>query len=116
MIKVMREGSYKLIETKAHTKILSLDGRDYAWINAGDIGEILVSTYKPYETDCVLAIGKFRIYDVKGESNLTDLLHLELFVGFGHWQGYLLTTGLPTEGAIRKRIIPTPELITKTML
>lgn len=116
MIKLLKEGYYKLIETKGHTKILNLEGRDYAWVNAAGIGEILVSSYKLYDTDCVLAVGKFRIYDVKNEEDLTDLYHLELFVGFGHWQGYLLTTGLPTSQSPRKRIIPTKELITKSMI
>jgi hypothetical protein len=116
MIKLLKEGSYKLIETRGHTKILNLGGKNYAWVNAAGIGEILVSTYMPFKTDYVLAVGKFRIYDVKDEENLTDLLHLELFVGFGQWQGYLLTTGLPTSEAIRKRIIPTSELITRSMI
>lgn len=116
MIKLLKEGYYKLIETKGHTKILNLGGKDYAWVNATGIGEILVASYNPYQTDHTLAIGKFRIYDVKNENDLTDLYHLELFVGFGHWQGYLLTTGLPTSQNIRKRIIPTGELITKSML
>lgn len=116
MIKLLKEGYYKLIETKGHTKILNLEGKDYAWVNATGIGEILVASYNPFETDHVLAVGKFRIYDVKDEAGLTDLLHLELFVGFGEWQGYLLTTGLPTGQSIRKRIIPTSEIITKSMI
>lgn len=116
MIKLLKEGSYKLIETKRHTKILNLGGKNYAWVNAAGIGEILVSSHAPFATDHVLAVGKFRIYDVKDEQSLTDLLHLELFVGFGQWQGYLLTTGLPTSQMIRKRIIPTSEIITRSMI
>lgn len=116
MVKLLKEGYYRLIETKGHTKILNLGGKNYAWVNAAGIGEILVSSELSHETDYALAVGKFRIYDVKDEGDLTDLMHLELLVGFGEWQGYLLTTGLPTEQAIKKRIIPTPELITKSMI
>jgi hypothetical protein len=116
MIPLKREGQYKLIETKGQTKILTLDDKTYAWVNAAEIGEILVTSHRAHETDNILAIGKYRIYDVKDEPELTDLLHLELFVGEGTWQGYLLTTGLPTTANKRKRIIPTAEVITKSTL
>lgn len=122
MIKLLKEGSYTLIETKGQIKILTLDaeaspasGETFAWINIAGIGEILVASHKGHRTDNFLAIGKYRLYEVKDEEKLTDLLHLELFVGNGKWQGYLLTTGLPTTKNIRKRIIPTEELITKTV-
>jgi hypothetical protein len=55
------------------------------------------------------------MYDVKDESTLTDLVHLELHAGIGIWQGYLLPTGLPAGSKIRNRIIPTKEIITKVM-
>jgi hypothetical protein len=116
VIKLLKKGDYKLIETQGHTKILNLGGKNYAWINASGIGEILVSSYRPFKTDHILALGKFRIYDVQDEDSLTDLWHLELYVGLGEWQGYLLTTGLPTSRNIRKRIIPTSELITKSII
>jgi len=61
----------------------------------------------------MLSLGQFRLYDVKDEPKLTDLIHLELFVGGGLWQGYLLPTGLPTDKDKRNRIIPTDELITR---
>jgi hypothetical protein len=38
---------------------------------------------------------------------------LELSVGGGQWQGYLLLTGLPTAKKIRSRIEPTDEIIAK---
>jgi hypothetical protein len=113
MIQLINEGSYKLIETKGQTKILDLDNKTFAWINAAEIGEILVSSHNPHKTDNVLSTGRYRLYEVKDEPKLTDLKHLELFVGDGKWQGYLLTTGLPTAKDIKKRIIPTKELITK---
>ena len=44
------------------------------------------------------------VQSVKDERELTDLEHLELLVGEGIWQGYLLTTGLPTDEKKRNRI------------
>lgn len=115
MISVVKRGEYELIETKNQTKILILDcKKTYAWINAVDIGEILVSSHKKHKADCILAMGNYRIYSVKDEPNLSDQMHLELHVGCGMWQGYLLLTGLPTKTNDKKRIIPTREVITKS--
>lgn len=115
MIQVQKTGHYKLIETKGQTKILILDGTEtYAWIDVAGIGEILVASHKTHKTDAILAIGKYRLYDVKDEPELSDQLHLELSVGEGIWQGYLLLTGLPIGAKKRNRIIPTNEVITKT--
>lgn len=102
-----------MIETKRDIKILKLKNiGNFVWINAAPIGEILVTTRKPHKTDHALAIGRYRLYDVKGEKDFTDLLHLELFVGDGTWQGYILPTGLPKNGKKRGRIVPTKETIT----
>lgn len=115
MIKLLQKGHYQLLETKGHVKILRFDGaQTFAWIYAATIGEILVTSHRPHIIDHTLALGKYRLYDVKDEPKLTDLTHLELFVGEGVWQGYLLTTGLPTGQKERGRIIPTNETITKT--
>lgn len=115
MIKLYQQGSYQLIETKGQTKVLILDDSEtFAWINAADIGEILVTSHKKHKTDCVLALGKYRLYEVKNEPKLTDLDHLELLVGEGKWQGYLLPTGLPNDEKKRNRIIPTEEIVTKS--
>lgn len=116
MIKLISEGQYTLTETKSQNKILTLDDKAYAWINAAEIGEILVSSRRPHRTDNTLAVGKYRVYAVKDEPKLTDLIHLELLVGEGKWQGYLLPTGIPNPKSNRKRIIPTNELITKSTL
>lgn len=113
MITTIKTGHYQLIETKGQVKILTLDHSVFAWIDVAKIGELLVTSHRKHKTDNILAIGKYRLYDVKDEPKLTDLLHLELFVGGGKWQGYLLTTGLPTVNEQRKRIIPTHEIITK---
>jgi len=115
MIRVVKQGDYQLIESKGLTKILSLsDKGTYAWVNAKGIGEIFVSTCKNHQSDQVLAVGKYRLYEVKDEANLADTLHLELSTGKGNWQGYLLITGLPTNENKRNRIIPTKEIITKS--
>ncbi len=113
MITAIKSGHYQLIETKGQVKILTLDTNIFAWINVATIGELLVTSHRKHKTDNILAVGKYRLYDVKNEPKLTDLLHLELFVGDGKWQGYLLLTGLPTIHNQRKRIIPTPEVITR---
>lgn len=115
MIKLLQEGKYTLIETKGQTKILSLVGSmSFAWVMAEEIGEILVTTHTSHTVDHVLALGNYRLYEVEDEPKLTDLIHLELLVGDGKWQGYLLPTGLPNEEKIRNRIIPTKEIITKS--
>lgn len=115
MIKIVKQGNYRMIETKRNTKLLILDDKKtYAWINIKDIGEILVSTQKHFATDAVLASGKYRVYQVKNEEDFTDLMHLELYVGNTLWQGYLLPTGFPTAKSKRHRIIPTNEIITRS--
>lgn len=116
MVKLVRSGGYKIIETWGETRILSLDGgENYAWVFAGDeIGEILVSTKKRFASHYTLVKGKFRLYEVKRESKLSDGFHLELYVGEGLWQGYLLPSGLPKNKEIRHKILPTQQIITET--
>lgn len=115
MIKILARGEYKLIETKANTKVLTLDGKEaFAWINAENIGEILVTSHKSHKEDNLLAIGNYRLYDVKDEPKYIDQQHLELQVGCGYWQGYLLPTGLPGDTKKRNRVITTDELLTTT--
>ncbi len=115
MIQILARGEYRLIETKHHTKVLILNEKNtYAWVNAENIGEILVATHKIHKKDNLLAVGNYRLYDVKDEVTYTDQKHLELQVGCGYWQGYLLPHGLPTDEKIRNRIIPTNELLTTT--
>lgn len=112
MIKSLRSGKYKLVETKRNTKILYLGNDSFVWIEPAYIGEILVASSNPHKTDCVLSMGNFHIYAVDDEPNISDHIHLELEVAPGAWQGYLLLTGLPDQHKKRARIIPTPEIIT----
>lgn len=114
----MQEGRYTLIETDRQIKILTIDHnrtKTFAWISAGEIGEILVTSHKKHKVDHILATGQYRMYQVKDEPQFVDLTHLELHVGNGTWQGYLLPTGLPSEDKKRNRIIPTQEVITKSL-
>ncbi|HEX7633177.1 MAG TPA: hypothetical protein VF401_02515 [Candidatus Saccharimonadales bacterium] len=112
MIKLTRSGLYKLIETKRNTKILYLDDDVFAWVEPRALGEILVLSRKPHQTDCLLGIGNYFVYSVSDEKGLSSHVHLELEVGNDIWQGYLLLTGLPNEHKKRARIIPTHEVIT----
>lgn len=117
MITHLSSGSYRLLESKADTKILILSHENgsvttFAWITAKDIGEILVTSRKDHDVQCVLSMGEFNLYDVEDDPDLVDLKHLELYVGDEVWQGYLLPTGLPTSEDKRNRIIPTDEVIT----
>lgn len=114
MITTLSHGNYTLIETKSQVKILTLEKDVYAWVWAGNIGEMLVSSHRPHKIDHILAVGRYRLYEVDNEPHYTDLMHLELTVGEGRWQGYLLPTGLPTGAKVRSRIIPTHEIITSS--
>ena len=113
MIKLIKKGKYSLIETRNDVKVLKLDKKTYVWIFTKSIGEMLVTTHRGHKTDQKLSKGEYRIYKVKNEQNLVDQLHLELAIGEGDWQGYLLPTGFPKDKKSRSRIIPTDELVTK---
>lgn len=113
MITKLREGNYRLIETKENNiKILYLDTQAFAWVRTSKIGQMLVVTHVPHTTDVDLAMGRYVMYDVDDEPYLTDTTHLELEYGRKAWQGYLLITGLPNDQKIRARIIPTTQIIT----
>lgn len=111
MVTLKQEGAYRLIETKRNTKILYLDDTQFAWVEPVDIGEILITSHVAHKADCILAVGKYRLFGVDDEPRLSDNPHLELEVGKDLWQGYLLPTGLPNDTKKRSRIIPTRETI-----
>lgn len=114
MIKLLKKGKYSLVETRSDTKVLKLDKKTFVWVFTESIGEILVATHRIHKTDQKLAKGEYRLYDVEDEPDLVDQLHLELAIGEGEWQGYLLPTGFPRDKKTRRRIIPTNEIITLT--
>lgn len=113
MIKLIKKGKYSLIETRNDVKVLKLDKKTFVWIFTRSIGEMLVATHRGHRTDQKLAKGDYRLYEVKDEPKLTDTLHLELSIGEGDWQGYLLPTGFPKNKKTKSRIIPTNEIISK---
>lgn len=114
MITIYKSGAYRLIETKHNIKVLYIDDNIYTWIESPNISEILVTSHKVHKTDCVLSIGQYHLYEVEDELGLSDQIHLELEVGEGFWQGYLLLSGLPDLVKKRGRIIPTQEIITRS--
>ncbi len=111
MIKLTQQGDYVLASTKDHKTVLSLDGTHYLRSYAPKIGDLLTFSKHEHDTDYVIARGNYRLYKVKNEATLVDLEHLELAVGRGAWQGYLLLTGLPTARKLRSRIVATREVI-----
>lgn len=116
MIKLLREGSYRLTESKGHSKLLTLDNiHTYAWLYAKNIGDILVSTQRSHKTDYIMSTGRYRMYQVSDDRKYSDHIHLELHIGKGMWQGYILPKGLPSESDGKHRIIATEEIITKVI-
>lgn len=114
MITLTKKGTYELTETSRDTKMLGLGSARYAWIYDDEIGQMLVASRRQDKSgDHVLATGEYRLYKVTDEPDIADLPHLELEVGPGRWQGYLLLTGLPAGTRKRVRIIPTGELVKK---
>jgi len=111
MVELLDEGEYQLLETKGEIKILILAEAAYAWVDLEGSGEILVTAHRLGETEAALSLGRFKLYQVENEPQLSDQQHLELSVGEGAWQGYLLPTGLPRGMKIRGRIVPTKEII-----
>lgn len=111
MIKLIKKGKYELLETPNDTKILILDSKVYNWPYVKGIGELLTLSDYKRNGEHVLATGIYNLYDIKDELKFVDLQHLELSVGKGKWQGYLLLTGLPTSHHTRRKIVPTNEII-----
>jgi len=113
MVKKIKEGKYELFETKSGSRVINLNGHGkYVWLKIENIGEVLAKSEKNYNPDRILAKGYFRLYDILNEPELTDLPHLEVCIGLGQWQGYLLPRGLPGKGG-KHRIIPTGEILSK---
>jgi len=111
MLKLLKAGNYRLVGTKDYKLILYLDEQGYYWNYAPRIGELLTFSKHPHAQRHILALGAYRLYDVKDEMELVDLNHLELSLEGHKWQGYLLLTGLPNAKKIRSRIEPTEEVI-----
>ena len=115
MISVLKRGEYKLIDTKNESKILVLDGQEtFSWLLTSQEGEIITSSHVAQKDDTLLSVGNYRLYKIDNEPKYTDNLHLELQVGCGYWQGYLLPSGFPKNKDKSSKIISTDELLTAT--
>lgn len=111
MITILSRGHYELAETKNHIKILRLNTGAYAWIQPAARSELLVGSKRIHTDSRILSKGEYYMFDVDDEPELADTIHLELAVGDGVWQGYLLPTGLPGGRKPRAMIVPTQESI-----
>lgn len=111
MIKLITQGTYRIVGTADHKMILYLGRQGYHWGYAPGIGYLLTFSKHYHKTKYQLARGQYKLFSIKDEPHLIDLMHLELSVGKGKWQSYLLLTGLPTSEKIRSRIEPTKELV-----
>ena len=120
MISITRRGQYRLIQIQKQTKVLILDNKDiFLWQISAEQGEVLKKTHSHVQEIEVLAEGPYRFYEIDNEDGLIDGMHLELLVGEGRWQGYLLPEGIPSDSKkIQKHyhISPTKETITKVMV
>ena len=107
MIHIVQRGLYSLVKTRSRKMILILDKKNIFKLSRQNIQ--LLSQVN--DIACKVCMCAYRLYDVKDEGMLTDQMHLELCIGKGHWQGYLLPEGLPTKHTSKKPIVPTQELI-----
>lgn len=115
MITVVDRGSYCLLENKKQGKVLIFDDKkSYSLTEYGKLKKIPLYPHKNTKNNCLLCKGNFRLYKVSNEEHLSSNFHLELNIGQGQWQGYLLPKGLPKNRTINS-IIPTQELISTLM-
>lgn len=112
MIKVVLCGKYRLVETVEHLKVLYLDDAVYLWQYEPGTGDVLVLIGYQYPAGYTLACGNYRVYEVTDEPRFSGHIHLELYLGDQHWQGYVLEAGLPPKHS-QSFIAPTAEVITK---
>lgn len=111
MVRLINDGTFRLMETNHGIKLLKLNHKMYAWIVAPRIGSLLIYSAYPHKIVDILSRGHFQLYSVIDDAHLSDGLHLEVEVGERSWQGYLLLTGLPDRVNTRKPIMPTRELV-----
>lgn len=116
MITTIAAGDYKLVGINNNTKLLLLEGlQPIYWIAVNATQKIFVAPEKYCVQQYVISQGKYRIYEVTKEQGLTNAVHMELLLDTKRWQGYLLPEGFPNILKKRMRIIPTKQIITKTL-
>lgn len=100
MIKVVSKGDYTLYEDQQKRKILVLDGAKLLLWTGNELQLVVDTSSVRKET---LSLGKYRLYKVENESDLTNNYYLELYVGKKRWKGYLLPSNILK---MRKPTIP----------
>lgn len=115
MIKVRRKGFYHIVAEGGGDKYLVLDKKlSFRWMCQDRVEKLEFVNKAIDDKKAIITSGRYRLYDVRDESHLTNLHHFEMLTGKNMWQGYLLPEGLPEKNMKKKLIFPTKELITYT--
>lgn len=115
MIRIVKRGTYQLIKTEQERKLFILEkSKAFVW----EKNDIYYTQYDRthHEHSTLLAHGSFFLYDVLNESTLTNVKHWEVFTEKKTWKGFLIPDGFPTKKDMKKPMMTTDELITKTTL
>ena len=115
MLRLTRKGTYNLTKYEGQTKILSLDKKKKFIIMDNDKIVYIPSSVIKNGSDGLLSSGAYRLYLVKNEATLSDALHLELLTSEGKCKSFLLPAGLPTGRRTTRIILPTTEVISRTI-
>ena len=91
MIKVVSKGDYILYEDHNKRKILKLGDAKLLYWTDSKIIQAMNNSANPKDT---LSLGKYRLYKILDEPQLTNNYHLELYVGNKQWRGYLLSSNI----------------------
>jgi hypothetical protein len=111
-VKIVEEGTYELFETIHHHQILVLNGRHWFALVPGQQGDILVRTDSDHIKDHTIQLGRFYLVEFAQDPKFKDMPHLFLEVD-GHYEEWLLPTGLPTEQDPQKRVVLTNDTLSK---
>lgn len=95
------------MQTQFGEKLLILDKKQFCWRG----GELWVVQFQKKAEDKVLCSGKYMVFQVEGEDELTPVMHLELSVRDGAIQGFLMPSGLPEMEGCKRKIVPTLEKV-----
>ncbi len=116
MITVMSRGTHWL--TSAPVLLMLRDEQEsekvYRFFLTDGQGKITFITKSEFSFTKDVITGKYRKYEVKNEQSFKNGVYLELSVGMGKWNCYILPTGLPNKNSPEKSILVTKECITKT--
>lgn len=110
MVRLIDAGEFCTFKASGSQLFIMLGKKEFAWVNVAG-GDMLVSSHGPRRDRHSISHGQFRLYEVHGEPDLIDEIHLELHNSKRRWRGYLLPHGLPRRKYRQTPIEPTPELI-----